>query len=52
MPAYAVESGAKLMIVNLSETPMDEKADVLIRARAGETMTKIAGKVAEKVRAD
>jgi NAD-dependent SIR2 family protein deacetylase len=49
MPTYAVESGAKLVIINLSQTPMDRQADVLIRARAGETMTRIATRVTEKV---
>ena len=48
MPIYAVESGARLVIVNLSETPMDHQAAVLIRAKAGETMAAIVSKVKEK----
>lgn len=48
MPIYAVESGAKLVIINLGATPMDNRADVLIPARAGETMSKIIEKVKEK----
>jgi NAD-dependent deacetylase len=48
MPIYAVESGAKLIIVNLSATPMDHQAAVLIHAKAGETMSQIAQKVREK----
>jgi NAD-dependent deacetylase len=48
MPIYAVESGAKLVIINLSSTLMDHQAAVLIRAKAGETMAKIAQKVSEK----
>jgi NAD-dependent deacetylase len=52
MPIYAVESGAKLVIINLSETPMDHRANVLIRAKAGETMTAIMRKVQEKVGKD
>jgi len=48
MPIYAVESGAKLIIINLSDTPMDRRAAVLIRARAGETMANIVKKVKEK----
>jgi NAD-dependent deacetylase len=48
MPQYAVQSGAKLVIVNLSETPMDRQAEVLIGARAGETMAAIVSKVKEK----
>ncbi len=50
MPIYAVESGAKLVIVNLSSTPMDHQAAVVIRARAGETMSKVAQKVKERMR--
>jgi len=49
MPIYAVESGAKLIIINLSSTPMDHQAAVLIRAKAGEAMSKIAQKVKERV---
>jgi NAD-dependent protein deacetylase/lipoamidase len=45
MPAYAVESGAKLVIINLSPTPMDSKAVALITAKAGEAMDYIADKV-------
>ena len=41
MPEYAVRSGAKLVIINLSETPMDRKAEVYIPASAGETMEAI-----------
>jgi NAD-dependent deacetylase len=49
MPIYAVESGAKLVIVNLSSTPMDGQAEVLIRAKAGETMSAIVNRVKEKL---
>ena len=49
MPIYAVESGAKLIIINLSDTPMDRRASVVIRARAGETMANIVEKVKEKI---
>ena len=48
IPAYAVKSGAKLVIINLSSTPMDHQAAVLIRAKAGETMTKIVQQVKAK----
>ena len=47
MPVYAVRGGAKLIIVNLSETPLDNEAAVLINAKAGETMTKILDIVKE-----
>jgi NAD-dependent deacetylase len=50
MPIYAVESGAKLVIINLSDTPLDRQAAVLIRAKAGETMAQVVVKVKEKVK--
>ena len=49
MPMYAVESGAKLVIINLSSTPMDAKAVALITASAGEAMGKIVEKVRSKL---
>ena len=49
MPIYATTAGTKLVIINLSATPLDHQAAVLIRARAGETMSKIVEKVKEKV---
>jgi len=48
MPIYAVQAGARLVIVNLSSTPMDGEADVLINAKAGEAMSRIVNKVREK----
>ena len=41
IPARAHRSGAKLVIINLSPTPLDYEADVLIIAKAGETMAKV-----------
>ncbi|GAH81677.1 unnamed protein product, partial [marine sediment metagenome] len=38
-----------LVIINLSSTPMDREAAVLIRAKAGEAMSKIVERVREKV---
>lgn len=49
MPLYAVQGGAKLIIVNLSDTPMDTQAAVLIRAKAGEAMSRIVERVKEKI---
>jgi NAD-dependent SIR2 family protein deacetylase len=49
MPIYAVDSGAKLVIINLSPTPLDDQAAVLIRAKAGEAMSKVIQRVREKV---
>jgi len=48
MPDYAIKSGAKLVIINLSSTPIDQQAAVLIRAKAGETMSRIIKRVTEK----
>jgi NAD-dependent deacetylase len=45
MPIYAVRSGAKLVIINLSGTPLDHQATVNIQAKAGETMAAIVGRV-------
>jgi len=49
MPVYAFESGAKLVIINLSPTPMDQQAAVLVRAKAGETMSKVVQRVRAKI---
>ncbi|HEX75241.1 MAG TPA: NAD-dependent deacylase [Dehalococcoidia bacterium] len=51
MPMYAKESGAKLVIINLSSTPMDSQATVLIRGKAGEAMAEIMEKVRSKLSA-
>jgi len=50
MPGYAVKRGAKLVIINLSSTPMDRQATVSIKAKAGETMTRILEQVKAKSR--
>jgi NAD-dependent deacetylase len=50
MPIYAVRGGARLIIVNLSDTPMDAQADVLIRAMAGEAMSQIVEKVKDRLK--
>ncbi len=45
IPTYAGEAGAKLAIVNLTPTPLDHYAEVVIRGRAGEIMSKVMEKV-------
>jgi NAD-dependent deacetylase len=50
LPTYAVQSGARLVIINLSETPLDRQASVVINARAGETMSVILNKVKTKTK--
>jgi NAD-dependent deacetylase len=37
MPLYAKEKGVKLIIINLTSTPHDREADIIIRASCGET---------------
>ena len=49
MPVYAVKAGAKLVIINLSSTPMDEQATVLIRGKAGDVMSQVIERVREKI---
>lgn len=49
MPQYALQAGATLIIVNLSDTPLDDKASVVINAKAGETMSAIVNRVKEKI---
>ena len=48
MPIYAIRSGAKLVIINLSSTPMDHQATVVINEKAGDTMASIVQMVQEK----
>jgi NAD-dependent deacetylase len=45
MPTYAREAGARLAIVNLTPTPLDQYAAVVIRGGAGEVMSKVMEKV-------
>lgn len=49
MPLYAKEAGASLVIVNLSTTPADKMADVVIHGSAGETMGCILIKVTQRL---
>jgi NAD-dependent deacetylase len=45
IPTYAKEAGATLAIINLTPTPFDHYAEVVIRAKAGETMSKAMEKI-------
>ena len=45
MPLYAKQSGAKLVIVNLTPTPADRTADVVIHASAGGVMERVLADV-------
>lgn len=41
LPEYAVRSGAKLIIVNLSRTHLDARAEVVLRGKAGEVLDQL-----------
>lgn len=45
MPVYAKERGARLVIINLTDTPFDDRADLLIRGKAAEVMGGIMERV-------
>jgi len=45
MPAYARDAGAKLAIVNLTPTPLDHYATVVIQGGAGEIMSRVIERV-------
>lgn len=45
IPVYAREAGATLAIVNLTPTPFDRYAEVVIRGKAGEVMSNVMERV-------
>jgi NAD-dependent deacetylase len=45
IPTYATDAGAKLAIVNLTPTPFDHYAAVVIRGKAGDIMSKVMEEV-------
>ncbi len=49
IPEYALDAGAKLVIINLSPTPLDEKAEFVVKAKAGEFMPKVVQWVKDSV---
>ena len=52
MPGYALDAGAKLAIINLTPTPIDPEAALVIQSKAGEVMSKTVEKVREKTGRD
>jgi NAD-dependent deacetylase len=48
IPLYAKRAGARLVILNRGETPYDADADVVIRAEAGEGMSRILAALKEE----
>lgn len=49
MPVYAVEAGAKLIIINLTRTPLDGYAEIVINAKIGEVMPLIVNAVKRRM---
>jgi NAD-dependent deacetylase len=49
MPIYAKQAGAGLVIINLSMTPADKVADVVIHASAGQVMGRIVTEVRQRI---
>ena len=49
MPQYAKQGGARIAIINLSSTPLDDMADVVINHGAAETMESILSEVKKLV---
>jgi NAD-dependent deacetylase len=49
MPMYAIESGATLIIINLEETPLDTKAEVVVNAKAGIAMSMVVERVRNRL---
>ncbi len=48
LPMLAVEHGMPLVIINREPTPLDPRADIVLRANAGETMTRLMALLREK----
>lgn len=51
IPLYAKQAGAKLAIINMGTTPMDNYSDVHINARVGEVLPRIIERVKSKLAA-
>jgi NAD-dependent deacetylase len=49
IPMYALDAGAKLVIINIGDTPMDSRAAVRIEGKAGETMAMVIKHVKKKI---
>jgi NAD-dependent deacetylase len=45
LPGEALEAGGRLAIVNRDPTPYDERAEVVVRAGAGETLEAVAAEL-------
>ncbi len=49
MPVLAKQNGAKLVIINFTDTPHDGYADIIITEKTGETMAKIVATAKKKL---
>ena len=49
MPVVAKDNGAKLVIINLTSTPHDHYADIIINEKTGETLSRIVELVKAKL---
>ena len=49
MPQYAKQGGAKIVIITLSSTPLDDLADIVINREAAETMEGILSELKKMV---
>jgi NAD-dependent deacetylase len=45
IPEYALDAGAKLVIVNLSPTPLDDRAEFIVNTKAGEFLPGVVQRV-------
>ena len=52
MPLYAKEAGSRLVIINLTPTPYDDQADLLIGGKAGEVLSQVIERTKEILRAN
>jgi NAD-dependent deacetylase len=50
MPLLAKQNHAKLIIINITDTPHDSYADIVIAEKTGETMAKIVDKAKKKIK--
>jgi NAD-dependent deacetylase len=50
IPYRALGRGTQLVIINLSPTPLDDQASVLMRAKAGEAMARIIERVKDRLK--
>jgi hypothetical protein len=51
LPRYAHEAGAKLIIINMTPTPLDHLADVVIHGKTGEVMRRIVNEISMRLSA-